>query len=139
MEPITTTAILAAVASGAIGALSGGVTELGKKALVDSYTALTALLKKKFGEKGEVAEAVERLEKKPDSEARKGEVKEMLAEVKADEDPEIRQAAQAVLDQLKTLPGGEQHIQQAIGSYIAQADRQSSASVTIHDSRDKDK
>ncbi|GHO62321.1 hypothetical protein KSC_012130 [Ktedonobacter sp. SOSP1-52] len=139
MEPITTTAILAAVASGAIGAISGGITELGKKTVVDSYTALTTLLKKKFGEKGEVAEAVERLEKKPDSDARKEEIKEVLAEVKADEDSEIRRAAQAVLDQLKTLPGGEQHIQQAIGSYIAQADRGSTASVTIHDPRRKEK
>ncbi len=137
VEPITATAILAAIATGVIS----GTTEVGKKALVEGYEALKTLLKNKFGDKGEVAEAVEKLEKKPDSPARQAEVKELLAEVKADEDPQIRQAAQAVLDQVKALPGGEQHIQQAIGSYIAQADRGSTASVTIHDptSRDKDK
>jgi hypothetical protein len=51
---------------------------------------------------------------------------------KADQDPELRQAAQALLEQIKKQPGGEQHIQQAIGSFIAQADRSSTATVNVN-------
>jgi hypothetical protein len=60
------------------------------------------------------------------------------SDAKADQDPDIRQAAQALLDQMKAVPGGEQHVQNAIGTGIAQADRGSTASVTINHIRDKE-
>lgn len=134
MEPITATAIIAALAAGTIG----GATELGKKAIVDGYEALKSLLKNKFGDQSRVAKSVAFLETMPDSDASKALVKEAVADAKADQDPDIHKAAQALLDQMKAVPGGEQHIQNAIGTGIAQADRGSSASVTINHARDKE-
>lgn len=128
MEPITTAAIVAALAAGIVKS-AGSV---GEKVLVDSYAALKGLLQRKFGGESKLAKAVDDLEAKPDSDGRKLTLKEEVGEAKADEDPEIRQAAQALLDQLQAQPGGQQHIQHAMGSYIAQADRQSTAQVHVN-------
>lgn len=128
MEPITTTAIIAALAAGVIKSAAS----VGEKVLVDGYAALKALLQRKFGGQSKVIRAVEDLEAKPDSEGRKLTLKEEVEEAKADEDSEIRQAAEALLEQLKAQPGGRQHIQNAVGSYIAQADRQSTAQVRVN-------
>lgn len=128
MEPITTAAIVAALAAGIVKS-AGSV---GEKVLVDSYAALKGLLQRKFGRESKLVKAVDDLEAKPDSDGRKLTLKEEVGEAKADEDPEIRQAAQALLDQLQAQPGGQQHIQHAMGSYIAQADRQSTAQVHVN-------
>jgi hypothetical protein len=128
MEPITTTAIVAALAAG----VAKSASSVGEKVLVDGYTALKALLQRKFGGESKVLKAVDDLEAKPDSEGRRLTLKEEVGEAKADEDPEIRQVAQALLDQLQAQPAGRQHIQHAMGSYIAQADRQSTAQVHVN-------
>jgi hypothetical protein len=126
MDPITT-AILAAVSAGAIG----GLTEVSKTAIADTYRKLKALLTKKFGEKSEVVQAVSGVETKPDSPGRKTTLQEELAAVKADQDPDLLYTAQALLQLMQTTYEGAQHIQTATGSYIAQADRGSNASVNI--------
>jgi hypothetical protein len=128
MEPITTTAIVAALAAGAVKSAAS----VGEKVLVDGYAALRALLQRKFGDQSRLIQAVDELEAKPDSEGRKLTLKEEVENAKADEDSEIRQKAQALLDQLEAQPGGRQHIQNAVGSYIAQADRQSTAQVRVN-------
>lgn len=106
MDPITT-AIIAAIAS--------GVSKVGEQAVVDAYAKLKDLLKKKFGAKSEVVKAVKEVEAKPDSSARKEVLKEEVAAVKADKDPEMLKAAQMLLKVLKAKPGGDQIIQTAIG------------------------
>lgn len=123
MDPITT-AIIAAVAA--------GVTKVGPQAIADAYTALKDLLKSKFGVHSDVFKSVDDLEAKPDSAGRKATLQEEVAAAKADQDPDIRKAAQELLDKISAQPGGGQHIQQAIGSYIAQADRNSTASVNVN-------
>jgi hypothetical protein len=128
MEPITTVAILSAVTAGI--AKSAGT--VGEKILVDGYAALKALLQRKFGGESKLVKAVDALEASPGSDGRKLTLKEEVGEAKADEDPEIRQAAQALLDQLQAQSGGERHIQHAMGSYIAQADRQGTAQVHVN-------
>src|ERR1700730_14177013 len=127
MDPVTT-AIVAALAAGAISAVS----EAGKKAIVDAYEALKALLQKKFGHESELVKSVESFETKPDSPARKSLLQEEVITAKADQDPEILQLAQALLDEISTQPDGVKNIQQAVGSYIAQADRGSTASVKVN-------
>jgi hypothetical protein len=126
MDPITA-AIVAAVSAGAIG----GLTEASKTALTDAYGKLKALLTKKFGKESEVVQAVEQVETKPASEARKALLAEEFVAVKADQDSELLQLAQALQQvvQSSTEHGG--HSQTATGSYIAQADRGSTASVHI--------
>jgi hypothetical protein len=128
MDPITT-AIIAGVTAGVVG----GTTEVGKKVIVDAYEALKAVLRQKCGLDSDLVEAVEKLEKKPDSAGRKETLKEEVEAAKADQDPDIVKAAQALLDQLKAQPGGEQHVQQiASGSYIAQASHGGTASVNVN-------
>ncbi len=103
MDPITT-AIVAAIAA------------VGSSAIKDSYSALKALLKKKFGEKSDLVEAVNKLEAKPQSEARKATVQEEVEAVKASDDPEIVQLAQSLLEKLKEYPEGQQVINQTISN-----------------------
>lgn len=71
------------------------------------------------------------LEKRPDSEARKGVLQEEIESTAVDQDLEIREVAQGLLGQIESQPGGEQHIQQACGNYIAQADHGSTASINV--------
>ena len=110
MDPITT-AILAAIAAGAVS----GVTKVAEQVIVDAYGKLKELLKKKFGARSKVVKAVRELESNPKSAARKEVVKEEVAAVKADQDQELLKAAQALLKAVKAQPGGEQIIQTIIG------------------------
>ncbi len=126
MDPITT-AILAALSAGAIS----GLTEASKTAITDAYGQLKALLTKKFGGESDVVHAVNEVETKPDSAGRQATLQEEVTAVKADQDQEVLHAAQALLQLLQASPEGGQHVQTATGSYIAQADRGSSASVNI--------
>ena len=126
MEPVTTV-ILSALAAGA----AAGATEAGKKLVVDGYEALKTALTARFGADSELAGAVAGLEKHPDSDGRKQTLDEEIVAAKADGDPELVELARALLDQIESQPGGAQHIQNAVGSYIAQADRGGTASVTV--------
>ncbi|NEP00478.1 MAG: hypothetical protein F6K58_17705 [Symploca sp. SIO2E9] len=102
MDPITT-AIVAALAS-----------DLTKTAIKHSYNALKSAFKKKFGSDSDLVEAVNGLEKKPDSEGRKATLQEEVENTKVNDDPDILQLAQDLLNQLKDQPGGEQVITQTI-------------------------
>jgi HetE-like protein len=128
MEPLTTTAIVAALAAGV--AKSAG--SVGESVLVDSYTALKGLLQRKLGRDSRVVKAVEDLEATPESEGRKGTLNEEVLAARVDNDPEVQQAAKALLDKITAMPGGQQHVQNAVGSYIAQADRGSTAQVHVN-------
>ncbi|MCI5147049.1 MAG: hypothetical protein D3923_16380 [Candidatus Electrothrix sp. AR3] len=77
-------------------AIASAVGSLGLEGVKHGYTKLKGLLQGKFGEKSELAEAVEQLEKNPDSAARKAVVAEELAKVGADKDEEIVKAAKAL-------------------------------------------
>ena len=110
MDPITA-AILAAIAAGAVS----GATKVGEQLIPDAYAKLKELLATKFGPKSKVVDAVNELEANPNSESRRGVVKEEVAAVKADQDPELLQIAQSLLKSIKALPGGKQIIQTATG------------------------
>ena len=129
MEPITT-AIVAAIAAG----VAAGATDVAKQAIVDAYNGIKQLIARKFGPQSDVAAAIEGLEKRPDSEARKATLQEEVALAKANDDPEIVQAAAKLIDLLKQTAGGEklvQTVQTATGSNIAQAASGSTATVTV--------
>ncbi|MEE9210667.1 MAG: hypothetical protein V3U23_09460 [Kiloniellales bacterium] len=126
MEPITAV-ILSALAAGA----AAGVSEAGKKLVVDGYEALKAALQARFGADSDLADAVAGLEKHPESDGRKQTLHEEIVAANADADPELVVLARALLAQIESQPGGAQHIQNAVGSYIAQADRGGTATVTV--------
>jgi hypothetical protein len=130
MDPITT-AIVAALSAGA----ATGVTDVTKKAVVDGYDGIKWLVKKKFGNNSDAAEAIEKLQAKPDSLGRRQTLAEELKTVNAAEEPELLSAAQSLTKLIRALPQGEQHIQAACGTGIAQADRGGVASVNMFGSR----
>jgi tetratricopeptide (TPR) repeat protein len=127
MEPVTT-AILAAIAAGAVS----GVGDAAKQAIGDAYSALKALIARKFGSGSAPVEAVSKLEGNPESAGWKESVATELAKAGANQDQELAAAAEQVMAKLQELPpGARQHVMQAIGSYIAQADRGGTAKVII--------
>lgn len=95
MDSITT-AIVAAVTAGVIN----GLPETNKTAITDAYGKLKALLIKKFGEQSDVVHAVNEVEAKPTSAGRQATLQEEIVAIKADQDPEVCQAAQALLHQV---------------------------------------
>ena len=127
MDPITA-ALVAALAAGVLS----GTTEVGKNLLVDAYNSLKTRLKQKFGEQSRVVKSVAFLEESPDSEASKGLVHEAVVGAKADQDPELHQAAQDVLAQVRAQPGGVQYIQNVTGDYNASAQGGGSATVNVN-------
>jgi hypothetical protein len=83
MDPITL--IVTALATGAVAAAK----EVGGEAVRTAYNGLKALIVKKFGTKASVENAVAQIEQKPDSENRKGVLKEELETAGADKDEEL--------------------------------------------------
>lgn len=99
MDPITV-AIVAALAN------------LSKDVIKDSYNALKIALTQKFGSESDLVDAVNKLEKKPDSEGRKSMVQEEILIAKANNDSDVLKLAQDLLDKIKEQPGGQEIINQ---------------------------
>ncbi len=108
MDPITV-AIVAALTAG----VASGITDVGKKALVDGYEALKAALKRKFGADSKLAQAVAEVEANPASKGRPAVLNEEVVAAKADQDQELVSIAQALLEALQRTPDGKQ----ALGKY----------------------
>jgi hypothetical protein len=101
MDPITL-AIISALAN------------LSQSAIMDAYTALKVALQQKFGVKSELAEAVEKLEAKPESKARQAMLQEEVAHSGADQDSKLLQAAYTLIERLKDISGGKIDIKQEV-------------------------
>lgn len=114
-----------------VSAIASAVGSLGLEGVQSGYNKLRALLQGKFGEESALVEAVEQLEKNPDSPARKSVVAEELGKVGANKDQEIQSAAKHLLEQLEAIHAsknvflhtgsGEQNIAQgenAIGKQV---------------------
>lgn len=125
MDPIST-AIIAAVAAGAVS----DATDVAKKGIVDAYKAIKKVIQSKFGAENKVTKAITELENAPKSQGQQMVLTEQVAKVKADQDADIVSVAENLLEKIKQVPGAGQHIMNAQGNYIAQADRGSTASVT---------
>ncbi len=106
MDPITT-AIVAALAN------------LSKDAIKDGYGALKVALQKKFGDQSDLVDAVDKLEKKPDSEGRKAILQEEFEIAKVNDDPDVIRLAQDLLDKIKEQPGGQQTINQTQSNTVS--------------------
>ena len=92
MEPITT-------------ALVAALGKLAEPAVKDAYEGLKRLLAKKLGARHPAVDAVDQLEKKPDSNGRRETLGEELASSPAPTDPEILAAARALLEQVQRHGG----------------------------------
>jgi len=111
MDPITG-AIVAALAAG----VAGGAGEVGKQVIVDAYDGLKAAIKKRTGAESDVADAVEKLEKKPRSEGRQMMLEEEVADADLTRDEELVTQAQELIAALKESAAG----QQALSKYAIQ-------------------
>ena len=114
-------------------AILGALTKLSDTAVRDAYEGLKDLIRRKFGGDSAIADAVDGVEKKPDSEARKGLLKEELADGEVDRHPELLAAAKALIDAVQALPDGKATIQNIRVSQHIQGDRNVvSATGDIH-------
>jgi len=119
MDPITT-AIISALAS--------GITQ---GTVADTYNGLKQLIKTKYSNRNDLIISIDKLEQKPQSNARQMELQEQVEENQMNENSYIVEAAKKLIDKMKSL-GDEKNIMQARGKFIAQADHGSTASVTIN-------
>jgi hypothetical protein len=85
VDPITT-AVLAALGS------------VGQSAVKDAYGALKTLIARKFGADSRLSQAVQDLESKPESGARRAVLEEEVASAGAETDAEILAAARGLLE-----------------------------------------
>ena len=104
----------------------------------DAYEHLKGKLRDRFGERSQIADAVVRLEAKPESPGRKDVVREEIEQAGADGEAEIESAARALLDLLEDQPGGERYTQTATGRNIAQAQDRSRASVDVRSPEERE-
>jgi hypothetical protein len=84
MDPIT----LSIIGALSLGATSGA-TDIAKKAIVDGYEGLKALIKKKFGGESKAVEAIEKFQDTPDSPKRKETLAQEMKAVNAAEDRRV--------------------------------------------------
>jgi len=120
MDPITT-AIVAALAA--------GVTQ---GTVADAYNGVKQLIKTKFENKNDFIVAIDKLEQKPQSNARQMELQEQIEENNLDKHTDIVELAKKLIDELNKSSDNEKHIMQAKGKFVAQADHGSTANVTIN-------
>ncbi|MCI5190932.1 MAG: hypothetical protein D3905_14325 [Candidatus Electrothrix sp. AS4_5] len=93
--------ISAAIISGLVSGVATDAAKIGKEAVVDAYKALMTALRKKCGSNSDVIKAVERLEKKPDSEGGKLVVAEEIKAAKVHEDTDLIAAAKKLLAEME--------------------------------------
>lgn len=91
------------VSASIVAALNVGIAEPFK----DVYNALKKALREKFGGDSDVVDAVMKLEKRPDSSGRQTTLQEEIVIIKAQEDLELKQLAEALLKKLKEIPEGQ--------------------------------
>ena len=111
MDPVTT-AIITALSAGTIA----GLTDTAKTAITDGYNKLKSLLTKKHGKDSDIVKAIENLEAKPDSKARKDVLIEEIATVKAEQDDEILTAANQILVLVKSQQTSQKQYHDSSGS-----------------------
>src|SRR3954447_11774110 len=99
MDPITT-AILAV--------LPVLVSDTLQSTVKDAYDGLKAAIRRKWGESAPISKAIAAVEEDPDSNAQKAVLEEKVEAVKATQDPEVAQALQKLVEQMKAHGiGGE--------------------------------
>ncbi len=146
IDPGALEAIVAALPYVAEGAVQAGQVvgegagqAVGAVMVNEAFEKLKGILRKKSGGDERVTESVDELMADPGSEGRKLVLAERLEASGAEEDPEVRAAVRELLDAVRAQPGGERHVTNAmiaVGSYIAQADRSSTAEVRINQPED---
>jgi hypothetical protein len=127
--------IIAAVVTALAAGAKDGLKEVAKSGLKDGYDKLKSSLSRHDDSGAEVSTALEQLEAKPESKARQAVLEEELLASGAASDKQVVAEAQTLLELVRSLPDGGSGGQMASGTGIAQADRHSTATVTMTQSK----
>jgi|ERR1700733_3851700 len=119
-------AILAALAAGALD----GAKDATKKGVADAYAALKDSIAERYKHE-DVTGTLKKLEQKPGSKGYAQVLEEELNSSGASTDKELIEQAAQLMTLIRSMPTMGSGTQIAHGNGIAQADRQSSASVVI--------
>jgi len=95
-------------------AITTALGNLGQTVIKDAYDALKGALQQKFGADSDLVEAVDKLEKKPDSNARQAVLQEEIEVSKAAQSPELVRLAESLVEKLNGLPGAQVEILQDV-------------------------
>jgi hypothetical protein len=127
MDPLSL--IVAALTAGAAAAAK----DTAGAAIKDGYQGLKALLQRKLAGNQAATVVLEEHAKDPDT--FDAPLRKKLAEAALDQDPEIRHAAQMLLEQAKAVPGATTVITQTISNvkYAATSGSGDATISTIHD------
>jgi hypothetical protein len=99
-------------------AIAAALGNLGSAAVLGAYQAVKTLVLRKFGAESELADALKKLEQKPEAQGRQLTLKEEAEAAGADKDEEIIKAAQALLDAVKAQPGGAEAVRSIINQQV---------------------
>jgi hypothetical protein len=101
MDPISA-AIIAAATAG----VAGGVTAVGKQAIVDAYKGLKNWIAKKHGGDAKVVQAIAEVEAAPQSKARQMVLVEEMSNANIDKESEPQELASQLIAALKETQAG---------------------------------
>ncbi len=101
-----------------IPAIAGALGNLSSDAVKAAYKGMKDVLLRKFGAESDLADALKKLEQKPDAQARQQLLKEEAETAGADKDEEIMKAVQALLDAVKAQPGGAEAVRSIINQQV---------------------
>lgn len=135
MDPITT-AILAALTIG----ITGGIADVMKKMVNESYELLKKTIKVKLGSKSKVVKAINDLEKEPNFEPYQQGLHQRISATKLDRDTELLKIAADLISKCNTESAGRnaiQNIQNVYGDYNAVAGAGGKATVKVNRSKKK--
>ncbi len=127
--------VIAAVVAALTAGATDGVKDVVKQGVVDAYGRLKQAITSSSANDNDVSTALAQLEAKPTSIARQSVVKEELETSGVADDAQVLEKANALLSLVSSMQGTSSGSQVAQGTGIAQADRNSSATVTMSQGR----
>ena len=95
-------------------AITTALGNLGQTVIKDAYDTLKGALQQKFGADSDLVEAVDKLEQKPDSNARQAVLQEEVESSKAAQSTELIRLAESLVEKLNNLPEGQVDILQDV-------------------------
>ena len=105
MDPITT-----AIIAGVTASVTGDITAVGKKAIVDAYESIKKAVKSKFGKDSKLSKAITELEENPKSKGQQMLLAETMAMEKADQDPKLISIAEQLVQALNETEAGRRAV-----------------------------
>ncbi len=116
------------ISASILAAITAGASETGKNIIGDTYNALKNVLKRKWGEKSDLFQALEKIEEKKDSAKCINNLQEEVKAVNAFEDPEVKYLAKELLKVLQKTSEG----QSAMEKYHINADKIGIVGDNVH-------